>query len=142
MNKIGVITERDNDSAIVMVGHSSTCGNCGCGALTRKNGKLCDNNHQFIKVKNSINANIGDPVSIEFKSGNMIKTSIMLYLIPLIMFVFGIFAGNQIQSDNKNDIISFLTGIVFLVLSFFILSRIDKKNPKEDLITISEYKGY
>lgn len=140
MNKIGVITEAVDDLAIVMVGSASTCGNCGCGALTRKGDELCDD-HRYIKVKNSIGANVGDPVNIEFQTAKMLKTSAILYLLPLVMLVIGIFAGNYIQGDNPNDLISFASGILLLAVLFFVLNNIDKNKDKDELITITEFKG-
>lgn len=140
MNKIGVITEIGNGEAIVMVGSAKTCGNCGCGALTRKNGELCDN-HRYIKVKNTIDGKVGDPVNIEFETLKMLKTSAMLYLLPLIMLVVGIFLGNYLQGSNSNDLISFGVGVLLLGISFLILNKLDKNKEKKELITISEFRG-
>lgn len=141
MKKFGVITEKLDNYAMVMVGNSATCGNCGCSALTRKNGKIEDSNHQFVKVKNTINAEIGDPVNIEFQTTKMLKTSAMLYLLPLVMLIVGIVFGHTIQGNTPNDILSFVSGMVFLVFSFIVISKFDKKNNKDDLITISEFRG-
>lgn len=140
MNKIGVITEIGNGDAVVMVGSAKTCGNCGCGTLTRKNGEICDD-HRYIKVKNTIDAKVGDPVNIEFKTSKMLQTSAMLYLLPLVMLVAGIFTGNYIQGNNPNDLISFGAGVLLLAVSFLILNTIDKNKEKEELIIISEFRG-
>lgn len=138
MNKIGVITEIINNEAIVMLASSASCGNCGCSVKTRKDGELCDNN-QYIKVNNKIDGKVGDPVSVEFKTSEMLKTSIMLYLIPLILLVAGIFLGMSVQT---NELISFLIGVVFMAISYIVLNKLDKKQSKDDLIVISPFKGY
>lgn len=139
MNKIGVITDIKNNDAIVMIAQTASCGNCGCSGKTRKDGEMCDDDKKFVKVNNSINGEVGDPVNIEFKTSKMLKTSIMLYFIPMLLFVIGIFVGNTLK---KGDIISFGSGVLFMIISFVILSFIDKKKNKEELITISEFKGY
>lgn len=142
MQKFGVITEVNNNDALVMVGKSEGCGNCGCSALIRKNGKLENDDHQYVRVKNSINGQVGDPVNIEFKSGKMLSTSVMLYFIPLVMLVVGVLIANHLQGENSNDLISFVAGLASLAVSYLILSRVDKAKSKEELITISEFRGF
>lgn len=142
MQKLGVITQITDDKAVVMLGKAETCGNCGCGALTRKNGEMCEDDKHYITVKNSIGAQLGDPVNVEFQSAKMLSTSLILYLVPLLMMVAGILIANQIQGDNANDLISFVAGIASLLVSYLILSRVDKRQEKEELITISEFKGF
>lgn len=142
MNKLGIIKEVKDDTALVMVFKSAACGtNCGCGALTRVDGKMEQDDHHYIKVKNTINGEIGDPVNIEFATNKLLSTSALIYLVPLIMLVCGIFVGNAVQGQNPSDLVSFLVGIVALFASYLILSMIDNKKDKEELITITEFRG-
>lgn len=141
MNKIGVITEVQNDIATVMIAKAQSCGNCGCGKLTRKDGEMCQDDKQYVKVKNTINGEVGDPVNIEFKTGRMISTSILIYLIPLIMMIVGIILANRLQGENSSDIISFIAGIASLIVSYLILSLFDKSKGNTELITVTEFKG-
>lgn len=138
MNKLGVIADIKDNNAIVMLGSSSSCGNCGCSVKFRKDGEICEGS-QVITVANSIGAKIGDPVNIEFKTGEMLKTSVMLYLLPLLMLVVGIMVGSSLKFS---DILSFGLGIFMLALSYFALSMVDKKKDKDQLIVMTEFKGY
>lgn len=143
MNKLGIITDIKDDEALVMVAKSESCGtSCGCGALTRMAGEMAKDDHHYIKVKNSINAKIGDPVNIEFATNKLLSTSALIYLLPLIMLVVGIIIGNRIQGQNASDLISFIVGFVALVASYLVLSMIDKKKDKQELITITEFRGF
>lgn len=142
MNKIGVITELQNNKAIVMIAKAESCGNCGCRALTRKNGEMCKDDKQFITVNNHIDAKVGDPVNVEFNTSKLLSASILLYFVPLVMMVFGIVLATILQGESVNEIISFLAGITSLAVSYIILSFFDKKKEKEELITISEFKGF
>lgn len=141
MNKIGVITEVKGDEAIVMIAKAQSCGNCGCGKLTRKDGEMCQDDKQYVKVKNTINGEIGDPVNIEFNTGKMISTSILLYLLPLIMMIVGILIANNIQGNNPSDLVSFGAGIASLIVSYIILNAFDKSKGNKELITVTEFKG-
>lgn len=143
MNKLGIITEVKDDIALVMVAKSEACGtSCGCGALTRMGGRMEQDDHHYVKVKNTINGEIGDPVNIEFATNKLLSTSALVYLVPLIMLVVGIIIGNAVQGQNPSDLVSFLVGVVALVASYLILSMIDKKKDKEELITITEFRGF
>lgn len=145
MKKIGIVTEINKDEALVMIAKSESCGtNCGCGAFTRINGKIRDKEHNYIKVKNIINAQVGDPVNIEFKTSKMLNSTLLLYFIPLLMLILGIFIGTYFQGNNQNELISFLSGIISMFISYIILSLIykSKKSKYSELITISEFRGF
>lgn len=143
MNKLGIVTQVNNNEAIVMVAKSAACGtSCGCGAMTRVKGQMKNDDHHYIKVKNSIDAKIGDPVKIEFETSKLLSTSVLIYLVPLVMLVIGIVIANYLQGENPNDLLSFISGIISLFVSYLILSIFDKKDNKKELITISEFKGY
>ncbi len=143
MNKLGIITEVKGDTALVMVAKSEACGtSCGCGALTRTGNQMKQDNHHYIKVKNTINGEVGDPVNIEFATNKLLSTSALIYLLPLIMLVIGIIIGNAVQGENPSELISFLIGIVALISSYLILSIVDKKKGKEELVSITEFRGF
>lgn len=143
MNKLGIIADIKGDEALVMVAKSESCGtSCGCGALTSLGGKKKGDDHHYVKVKNTINGEIGDPVNIEFATKKLLSTSALIYLLPLVMLVVGIIIGNAVQGENKSDLVSFLIGLIALIVSYLILSRIDKKKEKEELITITKFRGF
>lgn len=110
-------------------GECSSCSGCG------------DTKPTIVKVKNEVDAKIGDLVELQ-GSGNILKLTFMIYSIPLVLFVVGLVAG-AIAFKNRGyanyEIISFLIGIASLVISFLILKLIDKKFFEKDssLLTIN-----
>lgn len=143
MNKVGVITKVEDGKAVVMMASSGTCGDCGCSPLTkRQHAESGEYGKKFVVVNNTINAKVGDPVNLEFKTTKMLKASLALYILPLIMMVLGILISNKLQGENPSDIISFISGIAALAVSYGILSIFDKKEDREDLIKLSEFRGY
>ncbi|MFM1540836.1 SoxR reducing system RseC family protein [Helcococcus ovis] len=143
MNKVGVITKVDDDKAVVMMVSSKTCGDCGCSTLTKiHHAKSCEYGKKYLIVQNTINAKVGDPVNLEFKTTKMLKASLVLYILPLIIMVVGILISNKLQGKNPSDIISFISGITALVVSYAMLSSFDKKEDRENLIKLSKFRGY
>lgn len=136
LKKTGLVIGVEQDLAKVSVMRQSSCGgecsSCsGCG----------DSKPTIVKVKNEVDAKIGDLVELQ-GSSNILKLTFMLYSIPLILFVVGLVAG-AIVFKNKGyanyEIISFIIGIASLVISFLILKLIDKKFFERDnsLLTIN-----
>ena len=69
----------------------------------------------------------------------MIKFAAIIYLIPLVMFLIGIVSGISIfkSFDIVNyEVLGFLLGLLFLLLSVIILRIIDKRPENKKELTI------
>lgn len=133
MYQLGYITEIKGNVAEVEVKRVSACGgNCSsCGGS-------CSAPSMKISIKNTLNAKKGDYVEISVKTNKIIFSAFIVYVIPLINMVIGIIAGTKIFSNISNtngEMFGFLIGLIFLVLSFFILKRIDNKMKKRNYLT-------
>lgn len=137
MNIKAVINNIDNGKAKVSFIRPKSCGDCSsCSG--------CNIETMDIELNSIEDINIGDVVELEFKTSNMLKATALLYIMPLIMLVVGIIAGNQLQVKylgRIEEIISFLSGVVFLVLTFIFINFVDKRTRGEELISIKKIEG-
>lgn len=133
MDKVGYVRSITNDTAELEVRRSSGCGNCnGCGGG-------CEVKYQMVKVKNSIDAKVGDLVELRGESKSILKYMFIIYMIPFTFLVVGIVLGNNYfkAAGNPNfELLSFATGIVALFISFFIVRIIDRNISKSEKATI------
>lgn len=140
MKILGVVHSIDGDKAKIMYSRAKGCGDCSsCSS--------CDVDMEFITVNldNNVISKVNDVVELEFKASNMLKATAILYILPLITLVLGIFIGNKLQVDyfeKANEGLSFLSGIIFLVITFVIINIIDRKTVGEELVEIREFKGF
>lgn len=126
MDKTGVVIDSNNNHIDVLVVRESGCGG-NCSSCT---GCSSENKPMIVKIENELNAKKGDRVLLSIKNGTIFKYSIIMYFIPLIFFVFGIISGIIIFSGNNvssQEIKSLGLGIVFLLISLFILKILDNK---------------
>ncbi len=132
MQVVGKVIELDNDMVYVTLLRTSACGgNCkACGAS-------CETIEHRIKAVNSIDAKLGDLVEIAMDDKNGLKASAILYLIPFLGFISGIFAAYFLKLSEAKV---FLSGIFGLIISYLIVHFIDKKNRGVNQIVILPFK--
>ncbi|MBI9074196.1 MAG: SoxR reducing system RseC family protein [Desulfatibacillum sp.] len=77
----------------------------------------------FFEVENTLNAQMGDQVKVRVSDKAFLKAVFLVYIIPLIAFMFGAFLGNSLGASMGYDpsmaaaIVGFgLMGIVFSVV--------------------------
>lgn len=137
MYQLGYISEIKEDIAEVEVKRMSACGgNCSsCGGS-------CSAPSMKISMKNTLNADKGDYIEISVKTDRVIFSAFIVYGIPLITMIFGIITGIKIFNNvgvSNEETYGLFMGLIFLVLSYFILKRIDNK-MKERRYLIFEMK--
>ena len=128
MRELGEVVAIEDGIAKVKFKRSSACGHCGaCGILK-------DMSEIVIEVKNSLGASVGERVEVEFEESNSLKSAALAYLFPLIMLIMGVVLGYVIGSSGllpiPTEIFAAILGIVFVIITWFILRLIDKKLKK------------
>lgn len=125
MEQVGFILDTKDKKAKVEVRRISGCGG-GCKTCSG-----CDTPSMIIDLDNNIGAKRGDFVEIRGQSKTILKYTFLTYMIPAAFFIFGIVFGiNNFQKKGYEnfELYGFLVGIIFLIISFVILSFIDKKS--------------
>lgn len=126
MKEIGKIIDKKDNLAIVELTPSSFCSTC----------SLCQRgkNDKFILTAiNQCSANIGDIVSIEISKSSFYKATILIYIIPLLFFLFGVFIGYFIGNILNKDpqLVGLITGSFLIIFGFVLIRFWDKKIQKK-----------
>lgn len=134
MVEVGYVTALKGDCALISFkrksGWGDNCASCGAG---------CAPSSAVVDVKNILNASVGDEVQVTLETKSFMKMTLWAYGFPLIMLLVGILLGNYYFKNlgfGNYELLSFVVGIILLVVSYTILGKIDKKaskNGKYDL---------
>lgn len=130
MEQIGYVRKTFDNMAEVEVRRISSCGggwgSCGGG---------CNTPSIVVSLKNSIEAKEGDYVEIKGKANKIIKYALILYMIPFAMLIIGIISGMALFKSKgmvNYETYGFFSGLVFLIISFLIIKKIDSSIQKKD----------
>lgn len=119
----GIIIRSEGDDAIVETSRVSACGSCSsngsCG--TTAFNQLLGAKISSFKVLNPIGADVGDRVVIGLEESALLKSSTLLYLIPLALLFAGAVAGRILAPASMEDLYSAAGAGVGLVAGFFAL---------------------
>ncbi len=108
----------DGSHAIVQTQRSSVCGSCavnnGCGTAILN--RVLLRKYCTLKVMNPVSANIGDRVQIGIAESSLVKSALLLYVLPLLSVLLAILLATIIFGSELTD----LTAIVFSVSGFIV----------------------
>jgi sigma-E factor negative regulatory protein RseC len=130
MEQVGKIEKIDGNMATILVKRVSMCGdNCkSCSSACKVNGVV-------IKTEVASDIKVGDYVEISTENEVMFKHIFMLYGTPFVIMLGTIFAFMFLFKNSSNrDLISALSGLASLGLSYFILKNYDKKEMENNAI--------
>jgi sigma-E factor negative regulatory protein RseC len=115
----GIIVGFKNGRALVKTERSAACNSCGSIEICQPSDRDKEN---IVEAENSLGAREGDKVIIAVEAGELLKTSMMIYLFPLSLFVFGVLFGESVGDTlvpgMDKDIFSIMFGIFMLVVAF------------------------
>lgn len=131
MKKNGIVVDTMNDDtkAKVVVYRSEACGSCdSCAA--------CDQKPITMEVANSLQAEIGDQVTLEISDSAFVRSSFMIYLVPLALFIIGIVVGTVVLDNMgiQNEALTLVFGLAGLFISFLIGRIVDRRLASDDMI--------
>lgn len=138
MNQVGYVSGVENGMVQVEVRRVSACGDK-CGSC----GGGCSVPMTRVKMKNTLGVEKGDLVEVNMDTNTVLKFAFLVYIIPLVMMIAGIAVGINVfrtAGIANYESYGFLTGLVLLAASFFILKLIDKKVKENDSIKFQMVK--
>ena len=116
MRETGVVQAVEDGEVSVRLKRHAAC--LGCRACS-----LSSSGDMVVKAIASDKVKVGDNVTIEIDSASIIKAIVLVYLLPAIAFLVGVFAGLKIAPPlgfyKHKEIISILIGLVLLGASLF-----------------------
>ena len=112
----------DGTALVIHVRESACSGDChkcsGCGAAKET---------VLLKAKNPIGARRGDLVKLEAATGPVLKAAAVLYMMPMLLFFLGYFAGDLLwQRGALAGCLAFAAGIGLAVLYDRKIGKTDK----------------
>ncbi len=130
MDHFGQVIElAENNKALVRVRQNLSCASCGrCGGFFGDPEKRRD---MLVEVNNPIGAKAGQLVRLEARAGEMLMAAFLLYFVPLMGLLLGIFIGRSwalnAGSAISPDLFGLGLGMVFMVLIFVFLRSAEKR---------------
>lgn len=127
LREYGTVVELDGDTAKVMFKRSSACGHCtACGLLK-------DMSEIIVDVPNTLYAQPGNRVEVEFSSETTMKSAGIAYVFPLIMLIIGGVIGYAISGfiNLNSDVTAAIGCILFTALSFLVIKMMEPTFKKK-----------
>ena len=135
-----VVIFKEDDQVSVEIMRTKPCGLCGktqgCGNSIW--GKIFSHKRNKLSIKNNIGAKVGDRVMLTIEENYLLRSSLLLYGLPLLFLFIGMVFMDTIT--QKNSDLWVLVGAIFGMLSGLILVKfLARKNHdrlyKEAIIT-------
>ncbi|HBH60446.1 MAG TPA: hypothetical protein DDX85_01630 [Nitrospiraceae bacterium] len=116
LEETGIVTKVDGNMAMVLVQKKSACDGCSVEGACKATPEGME-----IEALNAVHAKVGQRVKILMTPGEYLKGTIIVYGVPLIVFIAGAIFGKNIGekyfTDMNSDIIAAIAGFVSLFLS-------------------------
>jgi sigma-E factor negative regulatory protein RseC len=124
MEQYGQVEEvLEDNRALVRVRQHFSCGNCNCcGGFF---GDPEKNKDTIVEAINPVGARKGQLVCLQANAGEILFAAFLLYLVPLIGFLLGLFAGRALAVSRtlagNPDLWGLGAGLLLMISVFFIL---------------------
>lgn len=128
MEQVGFVRRILDDKVELEVRRISGCGG-GCSSCSSH----CDSPPHIITLPNKLNAKVGDFVELKGETKRILKYALIVYIIPIVFLILGIALGTNYFEEIGNtnyEILGFLIGIIFLVISYLLVKLIDRRIAK------------
>ena len=117
------------DKALVKVRQHHAC--AGCGACGRVFGDPEQRDIFMVEVHNPVGAQKGQFVRLEVGERDMLFAAFLLYVVPLVGLLFGVFAGRRIALifglGGNPDLWGLGLGLILMALVFLLLRLQERK---------------
>lgn len=125
METRAIVIKLDGREALVEATQGGGCGNCdsenGCGS-GKMSQLFCSEPRRF-RVRNDANAQVGELVQVALPEGVLLRSALLMYMLPLILLLCGAAAGSQWAAGaGSADAYAALGGLAGLV-SGFVLAK-------------------
>lgn len=125
-----IIIRLEGGEALVESTQGGGCGHCdsekGCGS--GKLSQLFTSEPRRFRVRNDANAQVGTLVQVTLPEGALIRSALMMYILPLFCLLLGAFAGGQWASDAASgDAYAALGGFAGLFTGFVLVKGLSER---------------
>ncbi len=128
-----VVELKGKSTAVVLCQKGSFCNHCASMESCQVGN---DNRSMLVEAHNVIGAKVGDKVRVVTSSKSFLKSSFMLYIVPLISLVIGGIIGQvlgeRLDTGLNPNLLSAIFGSAFLVGAFLIIRVGTRALPREN----------
>jgi sigma-E factor negative regulatory protein RseC len=125
----GIVMETAGGMAKVSILAKSACEKCASAGVCHPEGE-----DSYMEAANPLNAKKGQKVKVVVAPQVFLKASIILYGIPMAVFVAAAIIGKNVGlkygGEAQSDLWAFLSGMAFMLVSFFFIRRYNRKVEK------------
>jgi len=131
MREQGIIISTDGERATIEINRGSKCDGCrACHTFGESKMRL--------EARNALHAHVGDAVEVEVQPGNVIKNSLLIFILPLFLMGVGYFVGVK-SSPDAGEGAGILGAFAALFLSLLFLRMLEKRRdpqPDDDAVVV------
>jgi sigma-E factor negative regulatory protein RseC len=124
----GIVAEVEGDIARVSILAKSACEKCSASGVCHPG------DQEFMEAANPLGAKKGQKVKVVLAPQMYLKASIILYGIPMTVFVAAAIAGKNLAekfgAEANSDLWAFVAGMMCLFVSFFFIRSYNNKVAK------------
>jgi sigma-E factor negative regulatory protein RseC len=125
----GIVIETTGGLAKVSILAKSACEKCASSEVCHPQGE-----DSFMEATNPLGAKKGQKVKVVVAPQVYLKASIILYGIPMTVFIAAAIIGKNLaqkfSGEANSDLWAFISGMALMAVSFFFLRRYNKKVEK------------
>ena len=137
----GIVKESKDGIATIVISNSDNCEEC-TAKLYCKPG---NSSERSLTVKDTFGVVAGDKVRVSIKGSQILRVSFLIYGIPLILILAGLFFGMQFFQIHK-ELFSTLLAVGFVSIYILIILFIDKKRNSHlqsypEIVFVSDHKS-
>ena len=122
----GIVKESKGGIATVVISNSDNCEEC-TAKLYCKPGNT---NQRSLTVNDPLGVSVGDSVKVSIKGSQILRVSFLIYGMPLILILAGLFFGMQVFQINK-ELFSTLLAVGLVLAYTSIILFVDKKKKHD-----------
>jgi sigma-E factor negative regulatory protein RseC len=131
----GIVKEAHNGIAEIVISDSDHCQECSVKVYCKPG----SSNERSLTVKDPFGVHPGDKVRVIIKGSKILSASFMIYGLPLLLLLAGVFIGMHLFNNNQ-EIYSSLLGIGAVTLyavGIMIFSKKEKTNSFPEITFVS-----
>lgn len=118
----GIVRESKDGIATIVISDSENCTEC-TAKLYCKQG---NSNERSLTVKDTFGVNAGDKVRVSINGSQILRVSFLIYGIPLILMLAGLFVGMEFFQIHK-ELYSTIFAVGLVSIYILIMHFIDRK---------------
>lgn len=121
MEETGTVVGVKDGTAVVSTQAKGVCHSCSARGICHMSGQK---DRMEVEAWNRLDAAVGDQVLIRISGRSTLKAALLLYLVPLLGFLLGVFVG---QSLTGHQVWAVVIGLVFLAAVYGGIRLLDRR---------------